>query len=97
MSKITETSESQFKAFLKHKRERLISSVKNENNSVLPKLESLFENKDLIKKMNQVKSSLLSAAKGGKKDDKIIMKEKLLGKPNPAPAAPKDQTATTRE
>ena len=52
-------TESQFRNLLKHKRDRL--SHQNNSKHVLPKVESIFENKDLMKKINLMKLTLMSA------------------------------------
>lgn len=61
ISKIADMTEPQFRNLLKHKRESL-SDLHNPKH-ILPKVESIFENKDLIKKINLVKATMLSAKK----------------------------------
>lgn len=46
-------TESQFKNLLKHKRDRL--SHQHNSKHILPKVESIFENKDLTRKINLIK------------------------------------------
>ena len=59
ISKITDMTESQFRNLLKHKRDRL--SHQNNSKHILPKVESIFENKDLMKKVDLMTLTLLSA------------------------------------
>lgn len=54
-------TESQFRNLLKHKRDKL--SHQN-SKQVLPKVESIFENKDLMKKIDLMKLTLMSAKRG---------------------------------
>lgn len=68
MSKIAEMNESQFKNLLKHKRDLRNLNVTTKH--VLPSIESIFDNNDLLKKINQFKTSLLSAKSKQKAEDK---------------------------
>jgi hypothetical protein len=71
MSLITDMNESQFKDFLKHKRDQ--RNQWSNSKHVLPSIESIFDNKDLHKKINQFKTCLLSAnkKKAGLMDEKL--------------------------
>lgn len=59
MSRIAELNESQFRNLLKHKRD--LRYLQMNTKHVLPSIESIFDNNDLLKKINQFKTSLLSA------------------------------------
>jgi len=50
MSKIAEMNESQFKNLMKHKRD--LRDFQSTIKGVLPSIESIFDNNDLIKKIN---------------------------------------------
>jgi len=50
MSKIAEMNESQFKNLLKHKRD--LRNMNDTTKHVLPSIESIFDNNDLLKKIN---------------------------------------------
>lgn len=54
-------NESQFRNLLQHKRDRL--SHHDNQKSILPAVDSIFDNKDLVRKINLVKASLLSQTK----------------------------------
>ena len=68
MSKIAEMNESQFKNLLKHKRD--LRNLNSSSKHVLPSIESIFDNIDLLKKINQFKTSLLSAKSKQRAEDR---------------------------
>jgi len=50
ISNVADLPEPQFRAMLKHKEDQLLTTESNK--TVLPRPESIFENKDLMKKIN---------------------------------------------
>ena len=52
-------SDTQFKNLIKLKRDKL-RHTDSASHLILPSIDSIFENKDLVKKINQMKASLLS-------------------------------------